>query len=323
MRSQASRIFIGSVSLMLFSSAGCLGADFFPIVSEARQTACQKTDAMWNEKIIPTRYSQLPPLTGVGFFDFLKLANSSFTIKALTTNGDELEEGRRKLVHAFGAEARLRLEILPGAADSYSGIFQSGSECLIGRFSMANKPTASTSTPALALKFFIDGENASVNLHLMYSVDGQEGHNFFAQAFSNILPPAQSYATRQLDKFFSEVAVEFGAKDPNPGRLTLEHVSGKLANGQPVAKPITPYQLIFKPTAATQALMQESSADDDFRIKLATLPVGQTLYDIYTLPENEPAGNAKPLGQLVLTSPVVSSRYGDETLYFQHNMEKK
>jgi hypothetical protein len=69
--------------------------------------------------------------------------------------------------------------------------------------------------------------------------------------------------------------------------------------------------------------MQESSAEDDFRIKLATLPVGQTLYDIYTLPENEPAGNAKLLGQLVLTSPVVYSRYGDETLYFQHNMEKK
>lgn len=94
--------------------------------------------------------------------------------------------------------------IFPEAKDRYSGIFQSGSECIIARFSMANKPTAKTSVPALALKFFIDKEHPSVNLHLMHSVDGQDGHNFFAQPFSNILPPANSFATRLLDRFLAK-----------------------------------------------------------------------------------------------------------------------
>ncbi len=322
MRLHIFKLFAGLLCFLAITSTACLGADLATVPTATRHTACQKADAMWNEKIIPSRYAQLPPLTGVGFFDLLKLANTSFSMKVLTSNSDELEEGRRKRVHAFGAEAQLRLVILPGAADSYSGIFKSGADCVIGRFSLANKPTAETSVPALALKIFIDGEHPSVNLQLMYSADGQEGLNFFAQPFSNILPPAQSYATRQLDRFFGEVAVEFGAKDPNPGRLTLEHVASTLPNGQPVTAPKTPYQLIFKPTAATQALMQGTTAEDDFRIKLATLPVGQTLYDIYTLPENEPAGNAKLLGQLMLASPVVSSRYGDEKLYFQHNMAR-
>jgi len=127
---------------------------------------------MWNNKIVPSRYVHLPPLTSPGVFDLLKLATSSFSIKALTTDGDELEEGRRKLIHAFGAEARLQLVISPGAVGGYTGIFHSGSECVIGRFSLARKPTKKTSISALALKIFIDGDHPTVNV-LLHSVDGQ------------------------------------------------------------------------------------------------------------------------------------------------------
>ena len=314
-------ITLAAFSMLLITFATHLSAN--PALLEAQSTACQKADSIWNDKILPSRYIKLPPLTEIGFFDLSKLADTRFSIKALTSSSDELEEGRRKLVHAFGAEARLKLVIFPEAKDRYSGIFQSGSECIIARFSVANKPTAKTSVPALALKFFIDKEHPSVNLHLMHSVDGQDGHNFFAQPFSNILPPANSFATRLLDRFFSEVAVEFGAKDPNPGRLTLEHLANTQTNGESVSFPITPHQLIIKPAEAAQILMQFSTIEDDFRARLNSLPVGEVIYDVYTRSENEPTENLKPLGQLLLTSPVVSSRYGDEKLYFQHNMEKK
>lgn len=69
-------------------------------------TACQKADSMWNDKILPTIYADLPALTTPGFLDFFNLAKTSFTIRALSNDSDELDVGRRKLVHAWGAEAR-------------------------------------------------------------------------------------------------------------------------------------------------------------------------------------------------------------------------
>lgn len=316
------------IGLFAFVVTGCKGAGWIQISDAPNpvappRTACQKADSMWNDKIIPSRYEQLPPLTSPGVFDVLKLLTSSFSVKALTSEGDELEAGRRKLIHAFGAEARLRLVITPGAASRFTGVFQSGAECVIGRFSLASKPTADTSTPGLALKFFIAGDQPSVNLLLMHSVDGQLGHNYFAQTFSNILPPANSFSTRLLASGFERSAVQFGAKDTNPGHLTLEHLAGTLPDGKRIPLPQTPYQLLFKPTEQAHALMQNARAEDDFRIKLAGLHVGQAVYDIFTLAESDSSENAAFLGQLVLVAPVISSRYGDEKLFFKHNMARK
>ena len=321
-------LLISLISLVAMATTGCQSVDPVPVARAptpvmAARSACQKADLMWNDKIVPSRYEQLPPLTSPGIFDLLKLTSSSFSAKALTTGGDELEPGRRKLIHAFGAEARLRLVISPGAAGGYTGIFRSGAECVIGRFSLATKPTANHSIPALALKIFIDGDQPSVNLPLMHSVDGQAGHNFFAQTFSNILPPAVAFPKRLLSSGFERSAVQFGAQDTNPGRLTLEHLAATLPDGSRITAPHAPYQLLFKPSAPARALMQDTSAADDFRLKLAGLPVGQAVYDIYTLAEGEPAENAQVLGQLLLTAPLVSSRYGDEKLFFRHNMARK
>ena len=316
------------LGLVAIAATGCQSADLRPVARAPHpaappRTACQKADAMWNDKILPSRHDALPPLASPGVVDLLALATTHFSVQALTNQGDELEEGRPKRIHAFGAEARLRLVIRPGAASGETGIFASGAECVIGRFSLASKPTADTSIPALALKIFIAGDRPSVNLHLMHSVDGQAGHNFFAQTFSSILPPAQAFSTRLLASGFERSAVAFGARDPNPGRLTLEHLAGTRPDGQGIPAPRAPHQLLFKPTAQARALMQGAGAGDDFRLALAGLPVGQAVYDIYTLAEGDPADNARLLGQLVLTAPVVSSRYGDEKLHFQHNMARK
>lgn len=278
---------------------------------------------MWNDKIVSSRYEQLPALTSPGFLDLFKLITGHFALKALTTQGDELEAGRSKLIHAFGAEARLRLVIDPAATNSYTGIFHSGVPCVIGRFSLASKPAQETVIPGLALKIFIDGDHPSVNLLLMHSIDDQVGHNYFAQTFSNILPAPKAFAKRMLASSFERSAVQFGAIDPNPGRLTLENLSGIQVNGHRIASPRTPYQILFKPTVQAHELMQGASAQDDFRLLLAGLAVGQAVYDMYTLDEGISPENARFLGQLVLTAQVVSSRYGDEKLYFQHNMARQ
>ena len=294
-----------------------------PATPIAALSACEKAEAMWQAGILPSRYEQLPPLAGVGFADLLAITNRAFALKAFTTEGDELEAGHAKRIHAFGAEARLRFEVPPGAQHRYSGIFRSGAACAIGRFSLANKPTERTSIPALAIKFFIDGQHPSLNVHLMNSVDGQEGHDFFASDFSNILPPAQSFATKMLDRAFRTVAEDFGAEDPNPGRLTLDHLSAMRPNGEAVRDPVTPYRIVLKPTAAARALMPDARAADDFRLRLAALPVGTAIYDVFALDARESVEDSQQLGQLILTSPVVASRYGDETLFFQHHTRRK
>ncbi|WP_417066637.1 hypothetical protein [Niveibacterium terrae] len=294
-----------------------------PPYGSAALSACAKADFIWNERILPSRYAQLPPLTTPGLHDLLALLSSHYSVKALSHEGDEMEPGRRKLVHAFGAEARLKLVVDPASSHGYTGIFHSGGDCVIGRFSMASKPSADRSIPGLALKFFIDGDRPSLDLLVMNSADGQAGHNFFSQSFSNIIPPPKGLAVRVLGAAFGRSAKLYGAKDPNPGRLTLEHLASMTPDGVPVADPREPYQLIFKPTEQATALMQGSPASEDFRVSLARLPVGAVLYQLYARTTSDEKEAPRLLGHLVLASPVVSSSYGDQTLYFRHNMARR
>lgn len=286
-------------------------------------TACQKADSMWNDKIIPTMYGDLPALTAPGVLDLIALARTSFTIRSLTNDSDELDVGHRKLVHAWGAEARFRF-VSSKSARGYTGIYESGSDCVIGRLSMATKPTKTVTVPALALKFFISGHK-SKNLQIMNSTSGQKSHNFFEMPFSNIIPPPDSFAKRLIQKIFRKAAVAFGAKDPDPTHLTVEHLAEIQVDGTAVATPKSPYRLIFKPTMAASDLMKDATVDSDFRTNLARYPFGQVMYDVYALDIGEsaddlPASNI--VGQLIPTTKIVASSYGDEKLNFQHNMEK-
>jgi hypothetical protein len=315
------------IVLVAIAATGCQSAVPLPSATaagpmEPAGSACEKADSMWNDNILASRYQTLPPLTSPGLLDLLTLTTGDFSVKALSAGGDELEAGRIKLIHSFGAEARLRLEIHDGAGAGYSGIFRSGAQCMIGRFSLAARPDSDSSIPGLALKIFIDGAQPSVNLHLMHSIDGEAGHNFFGHTFSNILPPPEALSKRLLANGFRRSAQQFGARDPNPGRLTLEHLAGTLTNGKRELSVKAPYQILFQPTPQARALMRDASAADDFRVRLAQLKVGQALYEVVAREQGAAAGQDTHLGQLVLTATVVSSHYGDEKLYFQHNMAR-
>ncbi len=324
------RIFVYSIFLVfsIGPMVGCSSTEPSPPAkildaSTHSLTACQKADSMWNDKIITTIYGDLPTLTAPGIWDLITLARTSFTIRSLTNDSDELDVGHRKLVHAWGAEARFRF-VSTKSARGYTGIYESGSNCVIGRLSMATKPTKTTTVPALALKFFISGHK-SENLQIMNSTSGQKSHNFFELPFSNIIPPPDSFAKRLIQKLFRKAAVAFGAKDPDPTHLTVEHLAEIQVDGTAVLTPKSPYQLIFKPTMAAGALMKDATVDSDFRTNLARYPVGQVMYDVYALDEGESADNlpeSNMVGQLIPTTKIVASSYGDEKLNFQHNMKK-
>jgi len=309
--------------------AGCGGVQHSPQakISDASTqslTACQKADLMWNDKIIPAIYGDLPALTAPGVGDLLKLAQTRFTIRSLTNDGDELDVGRRKLVHAWGAVARFRFVSTTKAASGYTGIYESGADCVIGRLSMATKPTKTTIVPGLALKFFISGHE-SVDLQIMNSTEGQKSHNFFEMSFSNIIPPPDSFVKRLVHELFLKAAVAFGAKDPAPTHLTVEHLAKINVDGTAVVAPKSPFRLVFKPTLAAGALMKDATVDTDFRTNLARYPVGHVMYEVYALEEGESSDHlpaSKLVGQLISSTNIVASSYGDEKLNFQHNMQK-
>lgn len=322
------RVLISLISLV--AGAGVIaGCSFQPSpaakildASTPSLTACQKADFMWNDKIIPTIYSDLPALTATGIGDIFKLAQTSFTIRSLTNDGDELDVGRRKLVHAWGVVARFRF-VSSKAAGGYTGIYESGADCVIGRLSMATKPTKTTAVPGLALKFFISGHE-SVNLQIMNSTDGQHSHNFFEMPFSNIIPPPDSFLTNLVQSLFRKAAVALGAKDPAPTHLTVEHLAKIQIDGKAVVTPRSPFRLVFKPTVAASALMKNATVHTDFRTNLSRYPVGQVMYDVYAMDEGESSDDlpaSKLVGQLIPTTNIVASSYGDEKLNFQHNME--
>ena len=102
------------ISLVVAAATGCQSVERAaaaptPDPALASRSACQKADYMWNDKITPSRYAQLPALTSPGLLDVLKLITGHFSLKALTTQGDELEPllGCFRKSHGFGSAPRV------------------------------------------------------------------------------------------------------------------------------------------------------------------------------------------------------------------------
>lgn len=288
-------------------------------------SACDKSKAIWDKHIVTSRYGQLPALSAPGVADLAQMAIDTFVAKSFEKgtdkSGDTIQPGRRKLVHTWGAVALMSFVPAPNAS-GFTGVYEDGADCVIGRFSMATKPTKDNSVPALALKFFIDGVAPSVNLHVMFAVDGQSAnpsqsaHNFFRESFSNILAPPQGTVAIALAELFRRGAEAFGAKDPAANTLSVEHLAKIHVNGKRADAVKAPFKLTFRPTAEVNSLMKDATVDDDFRTSLGKVPAGATLYDVYASEENN---EGTLIGKLVLKSEVIASKFGDENLWFQHN----
>ena len=97
-RDEIRRLFFGLIAI---AATGCQSVaqsplPFAPTRPSSSGSDCEKADAMWHDKILPSRYAQLPPLSSPGIIDSIKLMTPNFSVKALTFHGDELEPGRKK-----------------------------------------------------------------------------------------------------------------------------------------------------------------------------------------------------------------------------------
>jgi len=232
-----------------------------------------------------------------------------------TTAGDEMpwEKGlvfnghREKFIHSVGVVASAEWRSV--GDHGYTGVF-TGSQHVIIRMSLASQPDPQQlkTTPGIALKFLRDGV-ASGNMVAMFSVDGQQSWNFFKNNFTNHIPSFQSAALIPL-------GAKFATATRNIQQVGLSDMARYDQTGAEASTPSFPFSLNFVPTgdiSFPDEYVQPFTAD------LMTIPTGAILYKVFALDRPvELGGSENQIAELVLSSPLTTSRWGDRHLFFRH-----
>ncbi len=290
--------------------------EFSPLPSDYESwTAGQKQNFLWTERILPSKYAQIPNLARI---DVLGLFLTPLKMK-MDRLSDEAPSGWKKAIHAHGSVAKIKF--VPTTNTPFSGLFKGASGLI--RFSVTGDPNAQGFAPGLAVKFFVDG-HPSENFSALVSLTGQgENHNLFAHEFSNIVPVVNKLGPRLINWIFMRVT-RF------PTKLYLQGLAAIDQKGHLENNPYYPYQIFLVPNPN----LHFSENPHDFRDDLAKISAGTSLFSIYGVdPENlqEDADQASDIvdeqgyrqkaqliGHLTTTSAFVSSSYGDSLLFFRH-----
>jgi len=234
------------------------------------------------------------------------------------TAADQFPSGRKKLIHTQGVIAKGKW-VLSGDK-KYTGIFN-GCENLLIRSSLAKQPDLTKKKADQALGNFVPGISlkclrsgvSSANLMAMFNVTGQKSWNFFFNDFTHDFP-APNYD--DMDFALKALAGRFSTLTPLTGTLGLKPLAEYDENGAKAEQPIYPFHLDFKPNPDLRSRFSNDFTQY-FVDQLKTIDNGTVLYDIYAV--ESPGCPSTKIGHLELTTPFTTSKFADETLFFQHN----
>lgn len=278
--------------------------------------ARDKQKLIWQERILPSAYSSLPPLEKFDFFGLL------FTVmrKKMERQSDEVPKGWKKAIHAHGSVAKV--EYIPASDSPFTGLFAGKPACGLIRLSVTRDPSNASFAPGLALKLLVDGQH-SENFSALVSLTGQgNNHNILANEYSNVVPVVNEIGPKIINLIFRRVS-------RHPTKIAVEDLAKIDHAGNQVEHPISPEQLYLVPN---RAIGFSEAPGRDFRDDLATLKPDVLLFTVHATPP-EAVGNyelnspqlrqrARPIGELYLRSKFVASAYGDEQLFFRHQRFK-
>ncbi|XP_055349351.1 uncharacterized protein LOC129596178 [Paramacrobiotus metropolitanus] len=279
-----------------------------------------KRDALWS-LINARQYSGAYPTDNPGVLSMPQLFVPSFLAARFTTVSDELgDPGRQKLIHTYGATAKVEMRMF--ANSTYSGVFKANhnSKGLL-RLSLA-KFDPEAFTPGMALKLFVRN-HPSLNIIAMFSLDGQgTNRNFLQNPFWNVIAGPSSLALKILAKAFAlslhllpgDSTWDRPEKEEN---LPLYEHACIDSDGNVPAAIRAPYRITFTPN---RDLGWSASTPNDFRTHLAQIPVGSVLQTISV--QRDVNAHEEIIGQVVTESTFVATPYNDEQLYFQHHAKR-
>jgi len=227
--------------------------------------------------------------------------------------GDQMPPGalygtRSKLIHTQGAVASVKLT--NSGEHPFTGVFESADTGIV-RLSVAAQPDTNVQelAPGMALKFLRDGIDSS-SLVAMYSVDGQESWNFFENDFTTHIPAAQSISLLPL-------AAKFNTATDYIQAIGVSDWAQHKSDGLAVDDVHFPFSMRFHPTGEFE--FSQTWSGTYFLDQLATIPEGSTLYEVYGMSAPEELGGKEYfIGNLVSTSALTSSNWGDNGLFFRH-----
>ncbi len=286
-------------------------------------SACAKQELLW-DKVQNTTHQELPKLSRFGLFQLVGMWTQPLS-KKIEYQADVSPKGWKKYLHRRGSVAKVRF--VPTENHPYTGILR-GAECALLRLSITYRPTKKRNfAPGLALKVLRDGI-PSANVSALYRLEGQEkNYNILENPLSNIVPIGQEFGLKLVHKIFKRVTAY-------PEELLLSHLAERTESGEREIKIVTPRQIFFVPTNK----FQFSQKPHDFRHDLKKIPRGSKLYQVFVLP-SEPKStsysqyknsnienflkDSQYIGDLVTTSEFVASEFGDEGLFFRHEVRPK
>lgn len=202
------------------------------------------------------------------------------------TVGDEFDCSlfgcRNKTIHSKGNVGKIEWIDLGG--HPYTGIFRGGDS---GYVRMSSATPVDTKTPnmkpGMGVKFLRDGVD-SANFVAMFSVDGQENLNFFANDWSNHIPDPKSKTLIPLELRF-KTATDYIQT------VGLSDMAAYAQDGTAESPVVFPWNLRFEPSG--DYMFPETTYDQKFEEYLQTIPEDALLFNIYAMDQPEELGGTE------------------------------
>jgi hypothetical protein len=278
-----------------------------------KQTRSVKLNTIWKLITKDTTPRRFPTLVEQGEV-FLESMNVS-----LETNQDDFPKQfltvRRKMVHSVGPVVLVRYVPVPNPFN-YTGIFKTGSDSAIMRFSAAVAPVPIDGiTPGVAIKFLRD-QIPSGNAFSMRHFAGQNSWNFFKHDWSNHPPDFGVFAPPQL----IALKVKFSTGSAWPFKMGLAEIARFDQQGAIEPQPSFPYRWVLHPNNRIR-----TATPDGFRpgtpwttqICRVVNKVDENIFSVWA--EDQPGSELVKIGDFVTAGVATTSKFGDVSLFFRHN----
>jgi len=212
-----------------------------------------------------------------------------------------------KRIHSVGGVATM--EFVSPYDHSYTGLFK-GTPYAAVRLSSARPYSHSAGPiPGLGVKFFIDGK-PSVNFVAMNSLDGQDSGNFFERDFSSHVGASDAFSKKLLAWSF-----EKASKPAN--MVGLSEIASYTNDGSEETNPNFPFEIILVPNKELRMKHSDmKKTNEELQRVLESIPIGTKIYEVYG--RASPTADREPIGEMVITSQMVYSEFGDRDLFFRH-----
>ena len=188
-----------------------------------------------------------------------------------------------------------------------------GADAGFARLSVAKPVDTETPNmaPGMGVKLLRDGHD-SANFVCMFSVDGQDSLDFFANDFVNHIPDIKSISLKPLEARFATATDYIQV-------VGLSEMASYTQDGQAEEAAVFPWSMRFVPGGTTSFPSTVANGYTDFRTDLASIPSGTTLYTVYAMDApKELGGTETKIAEVVTASELTTSNWGDEKMYFRH-----